>query len=354
MAHRNEAGLIALDWGTSVCRAYLLDTAGNVLSERRQPSGIMTPAAFADGEERRYESDFERTFSRLCADWLHAEPDVPVIACGMVGSNHGWAEAGYRHVPVDLLDATAGFTTVETSTGVTVHIIPGLRIDAGMHDVMRGEETQIVGALAGASNAGPVPDTQERVVLLPGTHSKWVRVRGTTVLDFVTYLTGEIYAWMTTVSTVARLARRPEAADWQAFDRGLSAAAPDAPGHGLTNLVFSARSLVMSGLLAPGQVHDYVSGLLIGYELEHVARPWAAPGAAPVLVCGDEHLSARYIRGMDRLGLTARFAGSRCAPAGMWWVAVASGLVATSAERSGAMGAALGGAATEGARNERD
>jgi 2-dehydro-3-deoxygalactonokinase len=330
MALRDEARLIALDWGTSVCRAYLLGGGGEVLAERRLPSGIMARVPVADGDDSRYEQAFEATFERLCSDWLVAVPEVPVIACGMVGSNHGWAEAEYRHVPTDLLDPAVRFTKVETRAGATMHIVPGLVLDGGTYDVMRGEETQILGALgmARVGLATAEPTLVERAVLLPGTHSKWVRVAGTTVVDFVTCMTGEFYGWLTSDSTVSRLARRPGSADWAAFDRGFDVAVGPGGGRGITSTAFSARSLVMAGRLGSDQVHDYVSGLLIGHELAGVAVPWLPADGSPVLVCGDEKLSGRYIRGLHRLGRDAVFAGGGCAPAGMWLVAVASGLVA--------------------------
>ena len=104
MTNRNEAQLIALDWGTSVCRAYLLGENGVVLAEGREPSGIMTVAPRSAASAKSYEQAFDRTFERLCGDWLRPNNDLPVIACGMIGSNHGWAETEYRQIPADLAE----------------------------------------------------------------------------------------------------------------------------------------------------------------------------------------------------------------------------------------------------------
>lgn len=330
MTNRNEAQLIALDWGTSVCRAYLIGENGVVLAERREPSGIMTVAPRSAASAKSYEQAFDRTFERLCRDWLRPNNDLPVIACGMIGSNHGWAETEYRQIPADLAESALTLTSVRTRSGPTLKIIPGLIADTAIPDVMRGEETQILGALMESTRAG-APDA-DRIVMLPGTHSKWVRVNGTTVTDFTTFMTGEFYAWLTTDSTVSRLATRAEAPDWDAFDRGLDVVSSLDGHRGILSTAFSARTLVMTGQLDPQQVDDYISGLLIGHELAGAFASWLEGVPADVLLCGDADLSDRYCRAMERLGLQVTIAGSYCAPAGMWHVARAAGLVRGAAE----------------------
>jgi 2-dehydro-3-deoxygalactonokinase len=327
MTNRNEARLIALDWGTSVCRAYLLGESGDVLAERREPSGIMTVAPRAQASERSYERAFDRTFETLCEEWLAADQDLPVIACGMVGSNHGWAEARYRQIPTDLAEITLSLTTVRTRTGATVHIIPGLIADAAVPDVMRGEETQILGALIESMHGGTPDAGADRIVMLPGTHSKWVRVTGTTVTDFTTFMTGEFYAWLTTDSTLSRLATRAGTPDWDAFDRGLDVVSSPTGNAGILSTAFSARTLVMTGRLDPAQVDDYLSGLLIGHELAGVGTSWLGAEPAHVLLCGDANLNDRYRRALERRGVDVTLAGAYAAPAGMWRVALATGLV---------------------------
>lgn len=341
MTIRNVARLIALDWGTSFCRAYLVGDGGHVLAERRAPSGIMTVAtpsrSAATPDAATGERDFDRTFESLCADWLESAPQLPVIACGMIGSNHGWAEAEYRRVPTDLAEDRLPLTSVLTNAGPAVHIIPGLIVEAGVPDVMRGEETQILGALgwAHASGApgvsGGSSASAERIVLLPGTHSKWVRLSGTTVVGFVTCMTGELYGLLTTDSTLSRLAQHVAAPDWGAFSRGLDVATSPAGRAGILHSAFSARTLAMTGQLEPGQVEDYLSGLLIGHETAAFAGTWLDGAGTPVLLCGDGGLTQRYERALRRLGVAVELAGTDCAPLGMWRVAVATGLVGTAA-----------------------
>ena len=327
MTIRNEARLIALDWGTSFCRAYLLGDSCRVIAERREPSGIMAVVPQTASAETSYDRAFDRTFEMLCGDWLAADPGLPVIACGMIGSNHGWAEVEYRRAPTDLADADIALTTVLTRTGVTVHIIPGLIVELAVPDVMRGEETQILGALTESLRSGTLDTFAERIVMLPGTHSKWVRVSGTTVTDFATCMTGELYALLTTNSTLSRLATHAVSPAWEAFERGLDVAASPAGHAGILHTAFSARTLAMTGRLAPHEVEDYISGLLIGHEIAGFAASWLGEQPSPVLLCGDTHLTDRYQRALVTLGVPVELAGGDCAPVGMWQVALATGLV---------------------------
>ena len=326
-ARHDPARLIALDWGTSSCRAYLMGEGGVVLSERRAPSGVIAITTYAAASGTPYEMAFEQTFQALCGEWLGSQPGLPVIACGMVGSNHGWVEAEYRSVPTDLAASSIVLTPVRTHAGTTVHIVPGLIVNSALPGVMRGEETQILGALTGDLRAGTLDYGADRIVLLPGTHSKWVRVTGTTVTGFTTFMTGEIYALLTTNSTLSRLATHADQPDWEAFDRGLAVAASPAGRGGIQGTAFSARTLVMTGRLAPDQVEDYLSGLLIGHELSGVATSWLGDARNPVLLCGNIDLNDRYRRALERRGVPVALAVPDCAAAGMWQVAQVTGLV---------------------------
>ncbi|MBK5249427.1 MAG: 2-dehydro-3-deoxygalactonokinase [Actinomycetales bacterium] len=327
MTNRNDARLIALDWGTTSCRAYLMAEGGVVLAERRQPLGTMAVTRHASATGTPHVLAFEQSFEEICGGWLESDPDLPVIACGMVGSNHGWAEADYRAVPADLVSEGIVLTRVSTRRGVTVHIIPGLIADSALPGVMRGEETQILGALTANLRAGTLDYASERIVLLPGTHSKWVRIIGTTVKDFATYMTGEIYALLTTDSTLSRLSVRPVQSDWMAFDRGLDVARSPAGRGGVLNTAFSARSLVITGELAPDQVEDYISGLLIGHELAEIDPAWLADEPNAILLCGEAALNDRYRRALQRLGVDVDLAVPGSAPLGMWEIAQITGLL---------------------------
>jgi 2-dehydro-3-deoxygalactonokinase len=327
MTTTDRPRLLAVDWGTSSCRAYLLGENGAVLSERREPCGVLavTMQAAASGTERSVA--FEQAFERLCGDFLKREPELPVIACGMVGSNHGWVEAAYRPLPTDLAAGGDVLTPVQTRTGTTVHIIAGLVTNSALPGVMRGEETQILGAISHEITTGAPARAPDRIVLLPGTHSKWVRVSGTTVTDFTTCMTGEIFALLTTGSTLSRLATPADSPRWEAFDRGLDLAASPFGDAGILNTAFSARTLVLTGRLASDEVIDYLSGLLIGHELAGIAASWLGDEPTEILLCGDPELNVRYRRALESRGLAVALAIRDSAPAGMWQVADATGLI---------------------------
>lgn len=327
MTKHDRARLIALDWGTTSCRAYLLGADAVILDQRQEPSGVMAVTTRALAAGTSIPLAFDQTFEHLCGEWLTSRPGLPVIACGMVGSNHGWAQADYRQVPADLAADDVVLTPVHTRAGVTVHIIPGLLANSVLPGVIRGEETQVLGALAEGLRAGTLDHTTERLVLLPGTHSKWVRVTGTTVTGFTTWMTGEIYALLMTDSTLARMATAADRAHWAAFDRGLDVAASPVGLGGILNTAFSARTLVITGRLAPEEVADYLSGLLIGHELVGVAATWPADELPAVLLCGDANLTSRYRRALERRGMPVADAVTDSAPAGLWLVAHATGLV---------------------------
>ena len=349
MTDRARTRAVALDWGTTRCRAYLLGDEGAVLAERQSASGIMAVSARAVAEGTPSAEVFEQVFDELCGEWLAAAPGIPVIACGMVGSNRGWAEAAYRTIPADLSSPGPALTQVCTSAGVVVSIVPGLISETALPDVMRGEESQLLGALArthgapgGTHDAPGGRDADERIVILPGTHSKWARVVGTTVTAFTTCMTGELYALLMNDSTLALLAVRADVPDWEAFERGVEIATSATGYGGILNTAFSARTMVLTGVLAPEQVGDYVSGLLIGHELAGVGASWLAGYPNDVLLCGSAQLNDRYRRALELQGVTVTLAAPRPAAAGMWHVAVAAGLIREPAVVGGAERAAPG------------
>ena len=318
--------LIGLDWGTSSCRAYLLGGGGAVLDGRSAPLGTM---AIAAGERPRVEA-YEAAFERLCGSWLDAHPSLPVVAAGMVGSNHGWVEAPYRSVPVDLLDPATSGAVATSARGVAVHIISGLVDRGGLPGVMRGEETQVLGAL-------PVeaPGTAVRHYVLPGTHSKWVRLAGPVVTGFATFLTGELHRLLLEHSVLATSAEPSPEPCWPAFAQGVTVAAAEHGRAGLLGTVFSARSLPLTGAMPKTHVPDYLSGLLIGAELLGGAMTLEGGtttlegGTGDLVLIGEPALADRYCRAAMQLGWPPMQVLPDAAPMGLWRSAVAMGLLAT-------------------------
>jgi 2-dehydro-3-deoxygalactonokinase len=317
-AASGEPDLIGLDWGTSSCRAYLLGRNGLPLGQAFAPLGVVA----LDGGGPPDPAAFDRAFEELCGSWLDAWPRLPVIACGMVGSRQGWIETPYRALPVDLADPDLAFRRVRSRRGTEIHVIPGLIDPQGLGGVMRGEETQLLGADL---------DGREHEVVLPGTHSKWARITGTVVSGFTTFMTGEIYALLSRHSILASLSRPAPQPRWAAFDRGVDVAADAVAGVGLLGIVFSARTLPLTGAIAESDVADYLSGLLIGTELASVRVGWLHSAPDQLWSFGSPQLSARYSRAALRLGWQHVHVVEDAAARGLWRTARAIGLSAATA-----------------------
>ena len=323
-AQGRDAALIALDWGTTTFRAWLMDGTGAVLDGIRTDDGALAVSGSADSARARA-AVFEETFTRLCRGWLDEHPGVPVLCAGMAGSNHGWAEAGYLDVPAELSRLAEHLTVVPAGDSV-VHLVPGLRATGTDPDVMRGEEVQLAGALA-------VHTDRPETVVLPGTHSKWVRLDGTRVTGFSTAMTGELYGLLLRDSILARLATgEPGTEVTDAFVRGLDAETAQGDERALAALLFTTRPLVLAARLDAAEVADYVSGLLIGAEVRHALR--SAP-AAVVVLCGPPATEHRYRFALERGGATVRTVGEDVAAHGLWRVALDAGLATAPSHPSG-------------------
>ncbi len=304
-----DDGLIALDWGTSSLRAWLISPDGTVRAARHEGWGIMH---LPDG-------GYTAAYAAITDGW-HDRPR-PAIACGMVGSRQGWLEVPYLPTPAGLEELAGSLRTVEAGAGV-LHLVPGMLevSDPAAPDVMRGEETQAVGAMRRLGG--------DALLVLPGTHSKWARLQGHRLVSFETLMTGELYALLSKHSILGRgVADAPEAATVareQAFDRGVLAA----QDRGALARLFSTRALMLTGAIAGGAALDYLSGLLIGEELRLAAPALAT--AARVALTGDDRLCARYARAFEAAGLAPPERIDNSALHGLLDIAAAAGLVAPS------------------------
>lgn len=322
-----RAALIALDWGTSSLRAYRLDAAGRTLDTRHLPWGIMRlPQPLQDGAATTALSGFELAFEQACGDWLRAELALPVIACGMVGSAQGWKEAAYLDVPVDLQRIGTLLTKVEREDGPALHIVPGLIQRHGLPNVIRGEETQVVGVMADQATRS----ADSVLIGLPGTHSKWVSARRGRVTHFDTFMTGEVYAALRGHTILGRTMADAASADMAAFERGLKVAGAPAGRAGVLSTVFSTRALGLTGELAPESQADYLSGLLIGHEIAALADMLQQQGELPrIVLCGDPALCRRYIQAMQHYGLGTPEQAQNATERGLWHLAICAGLIAS-------------------------
>lgn len=302
------SGLIGLDWGTSSLRAYWLAQTGEIRETRARPWGVRH---LPDG-------GFDAALTDITAGW----PRLPRLACGMVGSRQGWQEVPYMELPADTAQLGSAVHSLRARDGLDVHIVPGLRNPQGP-DVMRGEETQLLGALA--LRPALIPDSSW---ILPGTHSKWARVRDGAVADFCTLMTGELFALLRQHSILC-VGSGDAAVDPEAFARGVIAAR-DSGSAGAFSRLLSARALMLDGVLVQDSVPEYLSGLLIGEELRSSLASNRFRQDTPIQLIGDAALCARYRLAASHFGLDLAEPLVDAAAHGLWRIACDISLVSAS------------------------
>jgi len=305
----SATALVGIDWGTSAARAYRFDAGGQVVERRDLPIGIRH---VRDGR-------FDAALAKLLAGW---DIRVPRIASGMIGSRQGWVEAPYVECPASLTALGDRLVRVPHDE---LAIVPGVVTHdaAGIADVMRGEETQLLGAVG----------RNERVLaVLPGTHSKWARVEHGRVVDFTTFMTGELYGVLIDHSILGRLAgHEPGRFVRDAFSHGVARGLADGE---LLHDLFGARTLALTAALRSEEVADWLSGLLIGREVS-AARAWAQRAgvdASHVRVIGADALADRYDLALSDAGIVAARGVADAAAHGLWRIALHAGIVTTPVE----------------------
>jgi 2-dehydro-3-deoxygalactonokinase len=274
--------LLGIDWGTSNRRAYVFDAQGALVRRQDDDCGILKVAG-----------GFEASLKDLLRELDLDRADV--LMSGMVGSRNGWREAPYLSVDQPLSRLGDALMEIPASLPeVRCRVVPGYRyVDPqGIPDVMRGEETQIFGALVSGASDG--------WFVLPGTHSKWVRVEGGKVLELLTFMTGELYALLSRHGTLANIMKEHESVP-EAFKSGLEAAR-----HGaFTHMAFCCRALVVTDAMPAEHAASYLSGLLIGTEIHDIVKRTGDQMRAPVQIIGSPSLAARYQNALEILGLSS-------------------------------------------------
>ncbi|MGA0598646.1 2-dehydro-3-deoxygalactonokinase [Enterovirga sp. CN4-39] len=253
---------VAVDWGTSRIRALLVDGAA-----------ILARSESDEGVSRLKPGEHAGVFARHCGAWLAAEPDLPVVLVGMAGSREGWALAPYAECPAGVDEIAAALTSIEIGNDRRGVIVPGVRVlEGGRADVLRGEETHLLGS-----------GVTDGLVCLPGTHCKWALLRGGRIASFATFLTGELYALLREHSMVGRPATEP--ADPAGFSEGLAASplGGRAAGGGLLNRLFAARAATLTGRLGRERLGTYLSGLLTGEEIAGAFGLFGRPGQVTIV-----------------------------------------------------------------------
>jgi 2-dehydro-3-deoxygalactonokinase len=269
--------MIGIDWGTTNFRAFRIARDGSIRERRAGPKGILN---VPDGR-------FGDTLREEIGPWLAAGEDR-VLLSGMIGSRQGWKEAPYLPCPAGA--AELGVALVDIGFDwARVKLVPGLSgfDESGVAEVMRGEETQILGVPLLLRDGG--------IACLPGTHSKWARVEGGRIVGFTTHMTGEAFGVLRSHTILGRM-MRDGPSDGAPFDTGLIRSAD--PG-GLLHHLFGVRAEVLADRLSDSEAPAYLSGILIGHE---VRAALAHAGGAVVQVIGAPDLSALYAKAITACG----------------------------------------------------
>lgn len=300
----SEPALIGLDWGTSSLRAFLINGRGEVLDKMFSPEGIMSVS----------DRNFEAVFDKLIGHWLSAG-ELPILASGMITSRNGWVETPYEHLPLDADTLARALVTHKTECGVELRFVTGVTTeDESGPDVMRGEETQIIGASALGMSDG--------VFVMPGTHSKWISVSNGRIEDCSTYMTGEIYAALKGHTILGTLIEDGPFSD-EGFDLGV-AAGLTSKSHLLHDL-FHVRTLPLMGKIKGSMVADYLSGMLIGSEISAEMDNRAAEET--ITIIGRNDLADRYEIALAAAGLQSRRAPDDIVAMGHFSIARSAGLL---------------------------
>ncbi|WP_266036002.1 2-dehydro-3-deoxygalactonokinase [Brucella intermedia] len=272
------------DWGTTRFRLWTLDVDGNVLGESRGDDGLL----------QAKEAGFEPTLERHLAS-VGAADDLPVVICGMAGSRTGWIEAPYMSLPAGL----EGIVKAAVRVPARRHVImlPGVaRRDELSPDVMRGEETKLLDLV----HRG----TRDAVVVMPGTHAKWVRIADGGLADYRTFMTGEMFALLKDKSVLAGALEGASAVDpnGEAFAAGVKASL-ESPAL-ISNALFSVRAGWLVHDRKPTDQLARLSGLLIGLEV--AGGRTLHGGAEEVLLLSDDTMGALYASALEIAGLKVR------------------------------------------------
>jgi 2-dehydro-3-deoxygalactonokinase len=265
-------GFIAVDWGTTNRRAYLLDPSGQCIDEFEDGKGVLSvpqgefPAAVGEIRDRL--------------------GDLPLLLAGMIGSNRGWVEAPYVPCPAGIGELARSVVWA----GEREAIVPGVSyIGQGRADVMRGEEVQLLGGVA----AGLV--NSEGFICHPGTHNKWVLLRHGALHNFGTVMTGELFNLLKEHSILADLLQGPVEPN-EAFKRGVRRAMER---ETLPADLFGVRAAVLLGQSSKDDAPSFTSGLLIGTDVR-IGLTW--PASARIGVMGRPELTRLYAAALVEAG----------------------------------------------------
>ncbi len=269
--------MIGVDWGTTSFRAFRIARDGSIRDRRAGLRGIVN---IPDGR-------FADTLRDEIGPWL-ASGESHVLLSGMIGSRQGWKEAPYLPCPADVPAVAAALVNIEFDWA-QVKLVPGLSAtdEAGIAEVMRGEEAQVFGVVDAMGPSG--------IACLPGTHSKWVQVEDSRITGFTTHMTGETFGALRGHTILGRMMREGPA-DGAPFDAGVQRSGD--PG-GLLHHIFGVRAEALAGRLPDAEAPAYLSGILVGHE---VRAALAGRQGVVVHVIGAPELTLLYARAISACG----------------------------------------------------
>ncbi|AWB65048.1 hypothetical protein C2869_00705 [Saccharobesus litoralis] len=296
MTVKNQAiEYLIIDWGTTNFRAFALDNQGQVQDKKELGLGLLQVE----------DADFANALQGVLANWLNNYQSLPIFMAGMVGSAQGWVNVDYAATPVNNRGLINNAYRFELPWGALATIIPGVSHQAknGVYDVMRGEEVQLFGL-------AKLTQSASLTAVMPGTHSKHAVLDNGKMTEFASFMTGELFSVISQHTILGR--GLPKQIDNQdAFLRGVT----ESKTEKLTSALFAARTHRLFNNIQESDVYDYLSGLLIGYELNNLANNLTNN---PVYLVGGKGLCARYQTACDALSISAIYMnGDECFLAGM-------------------------------------
>ncbi|WP_163336088.1 2-dehydro-3-deoxygalactonokinase [Desulfopila sp. IMCC35008] len=290
--------LVAIDWGTSSFRLYILDSHGNITEKHVTDEGIMAV------EGRQYGQVLKRNLEEM-----KIGGDLPIICSGMITSKNGWFETEYVPCPATAGDIAANLACFETTDFGRIHFVPGVKQLEPQPDIMRGEETQLLGLTSQA----------RQVIILPGTHSKWVTVENETILEFTTFMTGDLYNALTS-NTILQAVKRTEWSE-EDFRAGVwEGAARIRCGNGLLAGLFQTRVKSILELDGRAASASYLSGFLIGTEIGEAGKTGFST-SDNLLIAGGDTLTRYYRTALAELGIKSKPAPADSAAYGLFRIA---------------------------------
>tara|TARA_B100000519_G_C14254116_1_gene444128 strand:+ start:3195 stop:4028 length:834 start_codon:yes stop_codon:yes gene_type:complete len=271
---------IAVDWGTTNFRAFLVNGRGDIVDKREVPMGLLQVRT----------GTFAEVFESILSPWLVDYQSMPVIMAGMVGSKQGWLEVKYVPTKAGIQEIAAGITSFTLPWGAKASLVPGVshQSSTGIFDVMRGEEVQILGlaALVNANNFN---------AMLPGTHNKHALIQNGKITEFSTYLTGELFSVVSKHMLIAtNLNFNSLGSNKSSFLQGVEVGNK---ADSLSQALFTVRTQRLFNVVTDDAAPDYLSGILIGNELRSLQ-------ADNYFIVGGSHLSQRYKEALGKLRIS--------------------------------------------------